>query len=122
MSFDKLPCKLLISDKKNTIFLDKLADEGYEIISYEKYLLEFIDELFDIICINNKICVNYRNSLNQFQISELISIVNKYFGKYCIEKSIISKNVDKKIVIYDIYHEDVREFFKKCNFRELEFN
>ena len=112
----------MITDKKNTIFLDKLADEGYEIISYEKYLLEFIDELFDIICINNKICVNYRNSLNQFQISELISIVNKYFGKHCIEVSIISKNINKKIVIYDIYHEDVREFSKKYNFEELEFN
>ena len=99
-----------------------MADEGYEIISYEKYLLEFIDELFDIICINNKICVNYRNSLNQFQISELISTVNKYFGKYCIERSIISKNVNKKLVIYDIHHKDVQEFFKKCNFKELEFN
>ena len=111
--------KLLITNKKNIIFLNNLKEDGYEVISYEKYIIEFIDNIFDIICINNNICNGYRNKLNQFQISELLNIINNYFGRHCIESSIITKYINKKIVVYDINYEDVKQFFLKYNYKEF---
>ena len=116
MNFSKLPNKLIIDDKKYLVFLDQLRDEDYIVVSYETYLLDFIDKLLDKVCVNNSLCKNYRGNLNQYQISEINNTLNNYFGKHCIESSIIVKNVNKKIVVYDINHEDVKNYFMKYNF------
>ena len=120
MNLSKLPNKLIIDDKKYLIFLDQLRDEEYIVVSYETYLLDFIDKLLDKVCINNSLCKKYRTSLNQYQLSEINDTLNIYFGKHCIETSIIVKNANKKIVVYDINHEDVKDFFIKHNFKIFE--
>ena len=119
MDLSNLPDKLIIDDRKYLIFLEDLKQEGYIVISYETYILDFINRLFDAVCINNDICKKCRGDLIQYQISEITSILNNYFGKHCIETSLISKNINKKIVIYDINYEDVKEFFMRYNFEEF---
>lgn len=124
MTLFNLEDKLIIDDKKYLVLLDELKELGYETISFETYVMKFVDELFDVVCIGNNICKNrYGTScrnLNQFQFSELINVINKQFGRHCFETSIIAKYINKKIVIYDIYYEDIKKYFVKYNFKILE--
>lgn len=120
MSLSKLADKLIIDDKKYLVLLDELKELGYEVISFETYVMNFIDELFDVVCINNNICKNQCRNLNQFQFSELFSVFNKQFGRHCFETSIITKYINKKVVIYDIHYEDIKEYFMKYNFKVFE--
>ena len=119
MAYSKLENKLLIIDKKFNVFIDVLSDD-YEIISYKEFVLSVIHELMDKICINNSLCANFRQNLNTFQLSEIIGVFNKYFDQHCLEKTLIAKNVTKKILIYDIDYSDVINFFKRCGY--VEFN
>lgn len=120
MTLSNLSDKLIIDDKKYIVLLDELKEFGYEVISFETYVMDFIDELFDVVCVSNNICKNRCRNLNQFQFSELISVINKQFGRHCFETSIITKYINKKVVIYDIHYEDIREYFMKYNFKVLE--
>jgi hypothetical protein len=119
MAYSKLENKLLIIDKKFNVFIDVLSDD-YEVISYKEFILSIIYELMDKICVNSSLCVNFHQQLNTFQLSEIVCVFNKYFGTHCLERTLIAKNIAKKILIYDIDYDNVITFFKRHGF--VEFN
>lgn len=106
--------KLLIKNNKFNIFIRNFELEGYLIINFKKEIYKFIDNFCEIICTDVR-----TNIMNEYQISEIISLLERYFGKYCIETYIIVKNIDKKILIYNLLTEENYNFFLNKGFVEL---
>lgn len=106
--------KIIVVDNKNLIFLDKFKDLDYVIFS----MVEFVNYLMDQVC--EIICTDVRSSIiNKFQRAEFIRFIESYFGKFCLEKHIIAKFADKKIVIIEPITEKSVKFFLNLGFNSF---